>query len=85
MIDTFDIHVDIQNVDMMLQCDSWWLLYFQNRLSCPEWKDLDEALAEYSFTCDAPLQDLNLPRKLAHVYVRDLFYGDLIEKLYYTA
>ena len=78
----------VRDVDMMLQCDecdSWRLLYSQNRLSSQERKDLEEAVADYSFTCGAPLQDLNLPGKLAHVYVRDMSCGDPIEKLYYTA
>ena len=78
----------VKNVDMMLQCDecdSWRLLYPQNKLSHQERKDLEEAVADYSFTCGAPLQDLNLPGKLAHVYVRDMSCGDPIEKLYYTA
>lgn len=78
----------VHNVDMMLQCDecdSWRLLYSKNKLSRQERKNLEVALADYSFTCGSPLQDLDLPGKLAHVYVRDLSCGDLVEKLYYNA
>ena len=47
----------VKNVDMMLQwdeCDSWQLLDSQNKLSHQEWKDLEEAAADYSFKCGAP-------------------------------
>ena len=73
---------------MMLQCDecdSWRLLYSQNKLFHQEWNNLEVALADYSLTCGSPLQDLDLPGKLAHVYIRDLSRGDPVEKLYYTA
>ena len=43
-----------------------------------------QLLTTVSHACGAPLQDLNLPGKLAHVYVRDMSCGDPIEKLYYT-
>ena len=77
-----------QNVDMMLQCDecdSWRLLYSHNKLSRKERKDLEDVLAEDSFSCGAPVQDLDLPGKLAHMYVQELSCGDPVEKLYYTA
>ena len=56
----------------------------QNKLSRQERKNLQVALAGHSFMCGSPLQDLDLPGKLAHVYSRDLSYGDPWE-LYDTA
>ncbi len=32
--------------------------------------DLEAALSDHTFTCGAPLQDLDLPGRLADVYVR---------------
>ena len=52
-----------------------------------EMEALEEALANFSFTCGAPLQDLELPEKLENVFIHDLICEDLhvVEKLYYTA
>ena len=54
-------------------------------MSYQEQKDLEEAFADSSFTCGAPLQDLDLLGKPAHVFVRVLSSGDPVKKLYYTA
>ena len=48
-------------------------------------QERDEVLADFSFTCGAPLQDLELSGKLVNVYIRELSCEDPIEKLYYTA
>ena len=40
---------------------------------------------DVSFTCGSPLQDLELPGRLAIVYVRDISCEQPIERLYYTA
>ena len=77
----------VQNVAMMLQCkecDFLRLLYAQRKLTCLEWKLLEQALADYSFTCEAPLQYLDLPGRLVKVNVRDMSFGEPIEKLYYS-
>ena len=72
----------------MLQCDEcglWRLLYSKQKLSRKEREDLQGILEDYSFTCGAPLQDLELPGRLVNVYSRDLACFEPIEKLYYTA
>ena len=77
----------VKNVDMMLECEqcgSWRLLYCEQKLTKKERENLEEALADVSFTCGAPLQDLELPGKLANVYVRDISCEEPIEQLYYT-
>ena len=73
---------------MMLQCeecDVWRLLYSQKKLTYREHTQLEEALSDFTFTCGALLQDLDLPGKLADVYVRDIVCGEPVEKLYYSA
>lgn len=58
----------VQNVDMMLQCeecDVRKLLYSQKKLTYRERTQLEEALSDFTFTCGAPLQDLDLPGRLA--------------------
>ena len=63
----------VKNVDMVLECKHcglWRLLYSQQKLTKKEREALNEALANFSFTCGAPLQDLELPVKLANVYIR---------------
>ena len=50
-----------------------------------EREELEEALADFTFTCGAPLQELHLAGKLAEVYVKDISCEDPIERLYYTA
>ena len=78
----------VKNIDLMLQCDEcglWRLLYSKQKLSGKECEDLQRILEDYSFTCGAPLQDLELAGRLANVYSRDLACYQPIEKLYYTA
>ena len=41
-------------------------------------------LNHYTFTCEAPLEDLELPEGL-HVYTQNIACGEPIEKLYYCA
>ena len=67
---------------MMLQCencDAWRLLYSRKKLTHRECTQLEEA---FTFT---PLQELDLPGKLADVSVRDIVCGEPVEKLYYSA
>ena len=78
----------VKNVDMMLECKHCGLrrpLYSQKKLSRKEREELEEALADFRFTCGAPLQELQLAGKLAEVYVKDISCEDPIERLYYTA
>ena len=78
----------VKNVDLMLQCDGcfmWRLLYSRFKLTRKERPDLQVAIDDISFTCGAPLQDLQLPGHLSEVYTRELSCGESIEKLYYTA
>lgn len=56
---------------MMLECEhcgSWRHLYCEQKLT-KEGENLEQALMDVSFTCGAPLQDLELPGRLANVYV----------------
>ena len=61
-----------KNVDMMLECEHcglWRLLYSQQKLTK---KEREVALANFSITCGAPFQDLELHGKLVNVYVCDV-------------
>ena len=78
----------VKNVDLMLQydeCSMWRLLYSRFKLTRKERADLQVVIDDISFTCGAPLQDLQLPGRLSEVYTRELSCGKPIEKLYYTA
>ena len=81
------IHHQCQLLDTMLECESgsWRLLYCEQKLTKKERENLEEALVDVSFTCGAPLQDLELPGKLANVYVQHISCEEPIERLYYTA
>ena len=73
---------------MMLECEHcgrWRLLYCQRKLTRKERESLEEVLADISFTCEVSLQELELPGKLANVYVRDISCQEPIKRLYYTA
>ena len=57
---------------MMLQCEeceSWRLLYSQKRLALKECTELEKALDDFVYSCDASLQDLDLPGKLGDVEI----------------
>ena len=78
----------VKNVDMMLQCEEcsmWRLLYSRYKLTRQEKTQLKAAVEDLSFTCGAPLQDLDLPGRLNDVYTRQLHCEEPIEKLYYSA
>jgi hypothetical protein len=78
----------VQNVNMMLQCDEcnmWRLLYYQVKLNSSEKAKLSSILDDFTFTCGASLQDLEMEGRLADMCTRDLSCNDVVEKLYYTA
>ena len=63
----------VKNVDMMLQCKEcsmWRLLYSRYKLRCQEKTQLKAAVEDLSFTCGAPLQDIDLSGHLNDVYTR---------------
>ena len=73
----------VKNVDLMLQCDEcsmWRLLYSRFKLTRKERADLQVAIDDISFTCGAPLQDLQLPGRLSEVYTRELSCGEPLRK-----
>ena len=55
------------------------------RLLASEREKLEEILNDFSFTCGAPLQDLEMEGKLADVYTRNISCREPVEKLYYVA
>ncbi len=78
----------VKNVNMMLECEEcgmWRLLYARRKLKAAQRRDLEHALEDWTFTCGAQLQDLDLPGDLGEVYVREMSCGEPIEKLYYSA
>ena len=58
----------------------------QEKVTKAEMKKLNSALDGLSFSCGAPLKDLELDDSLSEVvYVQDLQCGDPVEPLYYAA
>ena len=66
------------------ECEMWCLLYSPRKLSSTARQELATLLDDYTFTCGASLNDLELPSTLAEVCVRDLQCYDPVEKLYYS-
>ena len=61
---TLPFLASVQHVDLILQCDEcsmWRLLYSRFKLTRKARADLQVAIDDISFTCGAPLQDLQLP------------------------
>ena len=79
----------VKNCNMMIACEEcglWRLVYAQHKLSQSQRSLLDKSLSGMSFSCGAPLQELDLPPELKEaVFVRNLQCGEPIERLYYTA
>ena len=72
---------------MLLQCDKcgkWRLVYSLRKLTTVQHNQLMGALEEMSFSCGAPLEDLDLPNGLPVVFVKGLSCSDLAEKLHYS-
>ena len=59
----------------------WRLLYSQYKLKRAQHLQLERALQDYTFTCGAPLKDLELPEGL-NISARDIACGEPIEKYY---
>ena len=75
-----------KNTNMMIQCEEcelWRLVYSKYKLTVPERSQLNDALADYTYTCGASLS-LNLSGRLSDVCIRDLQCYDPLEKLYYS-
>ena len=67
---------------MCEECSLWRLLYSCTKLSAEEQGNVQDKLADVSFTCGSPIEDLgdDLP-----VYTRILNCYEPVEKLYYSA
>ena len=64
---------------------SWRLVYSKHKLNRSQRTQLQQVLDDYTYTCGAKLEDLNLGDTFKEVEVRDHLCGDPIEKLYYSA
>ena len=67
------------------ECGMWRLLYSKHKLKAADRCQLQQILDNWSYSCGAQLQDLNLTGSLAEVYVREITCNEPIEKLYYSA
>ena len=77
----------VRNVSLMVQCEEcamWRLLYAPRKLSYVARQELESLLEDYTFSCGAALNDLDLPSVLSEVCARDLQCYDPVEKLYYS-
>ena len=78
----------VKNAGLMIECDEcgmWQLVYSTHKLIATQRKSLEKALDGLSFSCGAPLQELELSAELKMVFVRDLQCHNPIEFLYYSA
>ena len=76
-----------RNTNMMIQCkecELWHLIYSKYKLTASERAQLNDALADFTYTCGASLSDLDLSGHLAEVCIRNLHCYDSLEKLYYS-
>ena len=72
---------------MMLQCEEcelWRLVYSETKLTKQLNSSLQEALADFVFTCGSPIEDLEV-EGITNVYTRPLNCYDHVEKQYYNA
>lgn len=53
-----------KNVDMMIQCEMWRLVYSKYKLTTEERQTVDKALEDYTYTCGAQLADIGLEGRL---------------------
>ena len=77
-----------RNVGVVVQCDEcdkWRLLFSKRKLSVKERAQLEEVIAEISYTCGATVDDLVLPDNLKSIGIRSHSCSDPIEKIYYSA
>ncbi|XP_065883057.1 uncharacterized protein [Dysidea avara] len=79
----------VKNANLMLECEEcgmWRLIYAKTKLTKAQSDNLQAALEGMSFSCGAPLQELELPSDLIDtVFVRNLNCHEPIEALYYSA
>ena len=73
----------VKNVDMVIQCEMWRLLYCRHKLTVQERATFQSILDDTAYTCGATLDDLDLPDRLAGVCVKDHSCYDMVERLYY--
>ena len=79
----------VRNANLMLECEEcgmWRLIYAKTKLTKAQRKILQTTLDGMSFSCGAPLQELDLPSDLINnVFVRNMNCHEPIEALYYSA
>ena len=63
----------------------WRLVYSKYKLCVAQCCQLQRLLDDYSYSCGAKLEELDLGEGFKNVEVRDHACGDPIEKLYYSA
>ena len=65
----------------------WWmwrLVYSIKKLTTPQHNQLMSAFEELSFSCGAPLEEMDLPEEFPVIFVKKLSCSDPTEKLYYS-
>ena len=79
----------IKNSQLMVQCEEckMWRLVFSKYIQAQSstLQKLQRVISDYSYTCGAKLDDLNLGEELKDIKVKDHSCEDSIEKLYYSA
>ena len=78
----------VKNAGVLVQCDEcdkWRLLFSKRKLSLRERTQLEQIIADVSYSCGATTEDLLFPDTLKSVGMRIHNCIDPIEKIYYSA
>ena len=62
----------------------WRLVLSKYKLTAQQRRQLQQVLSDYSYSCGAKLEDMNLGEQFENVEIKDHCCGDTIEKLYYS-
>ena len=67
------------------ECDKWPLFFSKRKLSAIEHAQLEQIIADVSYSCVATKADLNVPDTLKSVGIGSRNGSDPFEKIYYSA
>ena len=79
--------VHARNVGVVIQCDEcdkWRSLFSKRKLSVKQRKQLEEIIADISYSCEATTEDLILPETLTSVCVCEHMIAVIILKNFIT-
>ena len=78
----------VKNSQLMVQCEEcnmWRFVFSKYKVKAAQRQKLQQVISDYSYTCGAKFEDLNLGKEFKDVNIKDHSCGDPTEKLYYSA